>query len=192
MTLTRRSLARDERGEASGNVVHADERSRNKPSPHQDQARCRQCGAELPQRRKLKQFCSYACRGRFRALAATMHQTGLVGSKNAKQIKALQRLKRLSVGRFAFSPINQVTWHIDAPNKLGVAWVIDVGSTAGVSSVWFARCRNMMHGPHPFSEAKAAALAMAKSEERGDVVLDPIGLLNRLQAELIELNRGDE
>ena len=176
-----------EKCRSAGNGEHISDNE----SPTKTQEHCRHCGGELPQRRKLKLFCCYACRGQFKALAAVGEPTGLVGSKNTRQRRALQCLKQRSIGRFAFTPINTITWRIDAPKKLGAAWVIDIGSPVGVSPTWLARCRNMMHGPHAFKEAKAVAVAMAKGEARGDVLLDPIRLLNYLQAGLIGGTDGD-
>ena len=59
------------------------------------------CGNPLFPGRRLKSFCSYACRGQFKVLEAIGHRTGLKGSKNTKQNKVLQTLKRQSVAGFS-------------------------------------------------------------------------------------------
>ena len=92
-----------------------------------DQETCRHCGCPLPTRRALKDFCSYAHRGAWKALKATSGRTGLIGSKNAKQNKALQDLKRQSVGHFTFARINSGTIRVDGANKRGVGWLMEVG-----------------------------------------------------------------
>jgi len=77
------------------------ERSSDTPDAQEPQVRCNNCGAALPARKKLKSFCNYACRGQFQVVKATGHRTGLIGSKNTKQVRALQSLKRRSIGAFA-------------------------------------------------------------------------------------------
>ena len=68
------------------------------------------CGNPLLPGRRLKRFCSYACRGQFKALEATGHRTGLKCSRNTKRNKALQSLKRRSVGAVTFTKINSITY----------------------------------------------------------------------------------
>ena len=67
---------------------------------------------------------------------------------------------------------------------LALAWVIDIGSTAGCLPAWLARCRDQCRdrscGPLPFNKAKAAAFAMLKGAA-GDA------LVAKLQAEAIAL-----
>src|SRR5262245_51642104 len=112
MLKTKRRAQDGNQGRGEGAARSSEEPSRHNPEPERDQApeQCRQCGAEWPQRRRLKLFCCYACREQFKALSAVGEPSGLVGSKHLKQIRALRRVKRLSVGRFAFSPVNAVTW----------------------------------------------------------------------------------
>jgi hypothetical protein len=61
-------------------------------------ALCLTCGQSLPQRRKLKDFCSYSCRGQHavKALDGPKYQSAFVGSKNLRKTKVLQSLKRHS------------------------------------------------------------------------------------------------
>ena len=55
------------------------------------------CGKTLPTPRRLKDFCSYSCRGQSGPLQLPMeqsYQSALVRSKNTKRNSALQSLKR--------------------------------------------------------------------------------------------------
>ncbi len=70
------------------------------------------CGNPLLPGRKLEDVCSYACRGQMK-VEAIQGQTGLSGSKNIKQNKALQSLKRRSVGVLTFAKINSCTYRVD-------------------------------------------------------------------------------
>src|SRR5678809_1003372 len=89
------------------------------------------CSNPLLPGRKLEDFCTYACQGQFRALQATSGPSGLIGAKNAKQNKALQSLKRQSVGRFSFARINSCTYRLDRPGKLGAGCLMEVGWPGG-------------------------------------------------------------
>jgi len=73
------------------------------------------CGKPMPARRKLKTFCSYACRGQHNALKAISGPSELIGAKNTKQSKALRRLKRQSVSGFSFVRINSCIYRLDRP-----------------------------------------------------------------------------
>ena len=75
------------------------------------------CGNPLLPGRRLENFCTYACQGQFRALQATSGPSGLIGAKNTKQNRALQSLKRQSVGRFSFARINSCNYRLDRPGK---------------------------------------------------------------------------
>jgi hypothetical protein len=141
---------------------------------------CEQCGSPLPARRKLKAFCSYACRGQHNALKAISGPSGLRGAKNTKQNKALRRLKRQSVGGFSFARINPCTYRLDLPSKLGAAWLTEV-SWLGARQRWIARVGNRASEPLPLPTAKRAAVAMLR--ERGKVEpRDWIADLNRIAA----------
>jgi hypothetical protein len=54
--------------------------------------RCLKCGKPRTKRWKLKDFCSYSCRGQHAVdtLDGTKYRTGLSGSRNLKKNKALQ------------------------------------------------------------------------------------------------------
>jgi hypothetical protein len=77
--------------------------------------------------------------------------SGLIGSKNTKQNKALQSLKRQSVGRFSFARINSCTYRLDHPVKLAAGALMEVGWPGGQGSdglhEWAigqaSRCRSM-------------------------------------------------
>ncbi len=62
------------------------------------------------------------------------------------------------------------------------AWVINVGSAA-----WLARCGDHVAGPVSFSEAKTAAINLAKGHEGHYRIQNPISHLNGLQARLLDL-----
>src|SRR5690242_9150076 len=100
---------------------------------------CAICGKALPTPRRLKTFCSYACRGQYKAQEATGYRSGLVRSKNTKQNKALRSLKRRSVGAITFAKINSVTIRVDRPRKNGAGWLMEVGWPGGVRQRWVAR-----------------------------------------------------
>ena len=89
------------------------------------------CGNPLLPGRKLEDFCTYSCRGQFKALEATQVPSGLVGAKNTKQNKVLRSLRRQSVGRFSFARINSCTYRLDRPGKLGAGWLMEVGMARG-------------------------------------------------------------
>jgi hypothetical protein len=55
---------------------------------------CAKCGKALTTSRRLKSFCSYACRGQYKAQEATGYRSGLVRSKNTKQNRTLRSLKK--------------------------------------------------------------------------------------------------
>jgi hypothetical protein len=57
---------------------------------------------------------------------AIQGQTGLSGSKNIKQNKALQSLKRRSVGVPTFAKINSCTYLVDSPKNNGAGWLMEV------------------------------------------------------------------
>ena len=143
------------------------------------------CGNPLQPGRRLKDFCSYACRGQFRALEATGHRTGLKCSKNIKQNKALQTLKRRSVGALTFSKTNSCTYRLDRPNRPGAGWLMEVTWPGGKHQRWVARIGNRIGKPLTLNEAKDAAVAMlgerGKAEDR-----DCIAELNKTAASEID------
>jgi hypothetical protein len=140
------------------------------------------CGNPLLPGRRLKSFCSYACRGQFRALEATGQRTGLKCSKNTKQNKALRTLKRQSVGAFTFARINSCTYRLDRPNELGAGWLMEVAWPGGARQQWLARIGNLTSEPLTLDEAKRAAVA-AMLRERGTTEgRDWIAELNKIAA----------
>ena len=99
--------------------------------------------------------------------------------------------------RFKFERINEVTWKltngelITVPASHGqwgsyratkaLAWVICL-----VPGNWLARCGDQACGPASLSEAKAAAMRMAKGAVGCFVVIDPVTHLNGLAALLAD------
>jgi hypothetical protein len=134
---------------------------------------------------KLKDFCCYAHRGAWKALRATEGRTGLRGSKNAKQNRALHTLKSQSVGHFTFARINSCIFRIDAANKRGVGWLMEVAWPGGARQRWIARVGDRASEPLPLDVAKRAATSMlrerVKSEPR-----DWIAELNQVAADEVD------
>ena len=124
------------------------------------------CGNPLLPGRKLEDFCSYACRGQMK-VEAIQGQTGLSGSKNIKQNKALQSLKRRSVGVPTFAKINSCTYRVDSPKNNGAGWLMEVAPPGGARERWIARVGNWASEPLPLKEAKRAAVAMLREREEG-------------------------
>jgi hypothetical protein len=139
------------------------------------------CGKQLLPGRKLEDFCTYACRGQFRALQATSGASGLTRAKNTKQNKALQSLKRQSVGRFIFARINSCTYRLDRPGKLGAGCLLEVGFPGGARQQWIARVGNRASEPLALAEAKRAAVAMLRERKEAEP-RDWIAELNRIAA----------
>ena len=142
------------------------------------------CGNPLLPGRKLEDVCSYACRGQMK-VEAIQGQTGLSGSKNIKQNKALQSLKRRSVGVLTFAKINSCTYRVDSPKNNGAGWLMEVARPGGARERWIARVGNWASEPLPLKEAKRAAVAMLR--ERGKVEpRDWIADLNKIAATEID------
>src|SRR5262245_18618685 len=113
-------------------------------------------------------------------------QTGLSGSKNTKQNKALQSLKRRSVGAPTFAKINSCTYRLDRPNKLGAGWVMEVAWPGRARQQWVARVGNRASELLTLDDAKRISVAMLR--ERGTTEdRDWIGELNKIAA--IEVDR---
>ena len=148
-------------------------------------AKCLKCGEPLKEPRKLKDFCSYSCRGQHTAdtLNGPDHQSGLIGSKNTRRNKALRSVKQQGVAGFSVAQVNSVTYRIDRPSRRRVAYVIDVGVH---KPAWIARCKHQTTNPMPLNEAKAAAMAMARGACGDYVVANPIAHLNGLTAILLD------
>jgi hypothetical protein len=103
--------------------------------------RCLHCGAPRTKRWKLKDFCSYSCRGQqaVEALDGPKYQTAFVGSKNLRKTKALQSLKRASIAGIAFAKLDSITYRIDRPSKRGVGWLMEVAWPGEAGQRWVAR-----------------------------------------------------
>ena len=123
------------------------------------------CGNPLLPGRKLKNFCTYACQGQLNALKATSGASGLIGSKNTKQNKALQSLKRQSVGRFSFARLNSCTYRLDRPGKLGAGWLMEVGWPGRARQQCIARVGLRASEPLALVESKRAAVAMLRERK---------------------------
>ena len=138
------------------------------------------CGNPLLPGRKLEDVCSYACRGQMKA-EAIQGQTGLRGSRNIKQNKALQSLKRRSVGVPTFAKINSCTYRLDRPGTLGAGSLIEVGWPGRSRQRWIARVDNRASVPLALNEAKRAAIAMLR-ERKETEPRDWIAELNEIAA----------
>jgi hypothetical protein len=113
------------------------------------------------------------------------HRTGLKCSKNTKQNKALQTLKRQSVGGFSFSKTNSCTYRLDRSNKLGAGWLMEVAWPGGSRQRWLARIGNRTSEPLSLDEVKSAAVAMLC--ERGTTEgRDWIAELNKIAASEVD------
>jgi hypothetical protein len=121
---------------------------------------CRSCGSPLKEPRKLKDFCSYSCRGQHsvKALDGPKYQGAYLGSKNTRKTKALQRLRRASIAGIAFERINSVTIRIDQPYKKAVGWLTEVAWPSETKQKrWVARVGDRASESLPLEEAKRAA-----------------------------------
>jgi hypothetical protein len=114
------------------------------------------CTKPLTTPRKLKSYCTYACRGQHRTLLAITPQTGLSGAKNTRQLKALRDLKSQSRGEVAFVRVNDVTIRVDAPNRRGAGWLMEVAWPGGRQQKWVARVGNRASEPMLLNDAKVA------------------------------------
>ena len=121
--------------------------------------KCANYSKSLPTARRLKTFCSYACRGQYKVQEATADHSGLVRSKNIKQNKALQSLKRQSVGAVTFAKINSVTIRVDRPRKKGAAWLMEVAWPGVVRQRWVARVSDRGSESLALDAAKQAAIS---------------------------------
>ena len=113
---------------------------------------------------KLKDFCCYAHRGAWKALRATEGRTGLSGSKNTLQNRALQTLKRQSVGQLTFRKINSCTYRVSARGEKQ-GWLKEVAWAGGARQRWVAHLGNRASEPLRLEDSKRAAVALLR--ERG-------------------------
>jgi hypothetical protein len=168
-------------GKNTGRVTPSPDRHQDRLTAHACTEICKQCGSALPASRRLKFFCSYACRATHEMASAIPEPTGLVGSKNAKRNRALRAYKRLVRDGNTFVAVNAVTYRIDGRSKRGAGWLMQVGSG------WIARIGNRASKPLPLDAAKRAALDMLRDRTKGDPVADPIVALN--MAAVAEIDR---
>jgi len=147
--------------------------------------KCANCGKSLPTSRRLKTFCSYACRGQLEVRKATADHSGLLGSKNTKQNRALQSLKRQSVGAVTFAKINPITIRVECSRRKGAGWLMEV-AWAGVSRrQWVARVGDRGSESLSLDAAKQAAIAFLR--ERGSVrPRDWTAELNQIAADEVD------
>ena len=85
--------------------------------------KCLHCGTPLKEPRKLKGFCTYSCRGQ--------HAVDALDTGNTRKTKALQSVKKRSVGRFVFSKINSCTYRVDSPRKKAAGWLMEIAWPGG-------------------------------------------------------------
>ena len=108
---------------------------------------CLNCGDPLTEPRKLKDFCTYSCRGQHAV-------NTLPGSKNLKKTRALHTLRKQSLGAITFCKINSVTYRIDRRTKNGVGWLMEVAWPGESRQRWVARVGDRASEPLPPEEAK--------------------------------------
>jgi hypothetical protein len=149
------------------------------------------CTKPLTTPRKLKLYCSYACRGQHKALLATTHRSGLSGAKNTKRNRALRSLKQASRAGFSFCKINSITYRLDTRNKRGAGWLMDVAWLAPGSQRWVARVGNHASEPLSLGEAKKAAVAMLGDRSRPEA-RDWIAQLNQQAADEVDRTAREE
>src|SRR5262249_29161528 len=129
--------------------------------------KCRGCGKPLTERRKLKHFCTYSCRGQHsvNTLCGVLHETGLKRSKNTRKTKALRSLRKQSVGHFTFERINRATIRIDRQGKRSVGWLMD-WSVNDSPERWVACVGDHRSKPLPLQQAKEAARALLTTRSK--------------------------
>ena len=110
--------------------------------------------------------------------------SGLRGSKNTKQNKALQTLKRQSVGQFTFHKINSITYRVDGPGKKAVGWLMEIAWPYSTMQRWVARIDTRGSQPLTLQEAKLAASEMLRDGTKGvsRTSQEWLGELNQLAA----------
>jgi hypothetical protein len=112
-------------------------------------------------------------------------QTALRCSKNTKRNKALQSLKRRSVGGVTFTKINSITHRVDSPKKQGAGWLAEVAWPGSKHQRWVARIGHSASQPLTLDEAKRAAVAMLG--ERGPAEdRDWIADLNKIATSAVD------
>lgn len=170
--------------------------------------RCEHCSEPLPEtkRGRPQRFCKDRCRQAHRKFASTP-QHGLryrtsrpkpkVVSQDSDVARKFEPENLSQKTNLHFDRVNEVTFKLtdgestNVPASHGqwggyrttkaVAWVINIAP-----GQWLGRCRDEASGPSSFNEAKANALAMARSACGDYFIKNPIDHLNRLQARLLD------
>jgi hypothetical protein len=132
-------------------------------------SKCLHCGSRLKEPRKLKDFCSYSCRGRHsvKALDGPKYEGAYLGSKNTKKTKALRRLKTASREGIAFERINPFTIRLDQPHKRAVGWMMEVSCVPGKRR-WVAWVGNHRSEPLTLEQAKEAARGFLTTKSKAE------------------------
>jgi hypothetical protein len=133
--------------------------------------KCLHCGTPLTEPRKLKDFCTYSCRGQHsvKALDGPKYRGAYLGSKNTRRTKALQRLRKASIAGIAFERINSVTIRIDQPHKKAVGWLMEVAWPAETKKQrWVACVGNHRSEPLPLEGAKTAAKSLLSTKGKAE------------------------
>ena len=107
-----------------------------------------------------------------------------MGSKNIKRTKALQSLKKQSVGHFTFWNINSVTYRIDRRGKNGVGWLTEVAWPAETKKQHWIACVGDRRS-EPLGEAKEAARPFLTTKRKAEP-RDFIKELNQLAANEVD------
>ena len=131
---------------------------------------CLNCGDPLTEPRKLKDFCTYSCRGQHavNTLPGVPHRGAYSGSKNLKKTRALHTLRKQSLGAITFCKINSVTYRIDRRTKNGVGWLMEVAWPGESRQRWVARVGDRASDPLPLEQAKAAAKALITTKGKAE------------------------
>ena len=146
---------------------------------------CANCGKPLPARRKLKTFCSYGCRGQKKAQEDISHRPRVRGRKKASALSRLRALKKQSVGHITSAQVAPGTYRLDAAQKRGVGWLMEVNWPGGGPARFVARVRDWASEPLPFEQARQAASSAIKRKEKGKP-RDWIAELNQVAANAVD------
>jgi hypothetical protein len=135
---------------------------------------CLNCATPLPTPRKLREFCSYSCRGQHavNTLTCVVHTRAYIGSKNLKKTRALHTLRKQSLGAITFCKMNSVTYRIDRRTQNGVGSFMEVAWPGGAPSWslplkhqrWVACVKDHRSEPLPLKEAKKAATELLQGK----------------------------
>jgi hypothetical protein len=147
--------------------------------------KCLNCGTPLKEPRKLKDFCTYSCRGQqaVSTLSGVPHEGAYVGFKNTRKTKALRRLRRQSVGclRLQQDQLRHLPNRPPGEERCRLA-----RGEAVRESVGWACVGNNRSEPLPLEEAKKAAAAPLHGRGE-DEPRDWIKELNQIAANEVDL-----